>query len=180
MPDQRRPRVRRLEQTAYHEAGHAVAAFFHDVPIRHVTIVPGSDYLGRTTYMPRVVSALRRVLDDRGSLRDRELVEHKLLSSACGRAAARRLTGRTSYTGAAGDFENEDEIMFGLGYEGGEIGLYGRLLDSQARRFVDLRWRQVVAVAEALLERQRLDDDELAQIIRTSIDAEMAEMAGGS
>jgi ATP-dependent Zn protease len=170
-------RAKRLRETAFHEAGHAVAAFFYDVPVRRVTIVPEGDSLGRTIYMPRVVNATRRVFEGYDAKpRDRQMVENKLVSTACGRAAARRLTGRTNYVGADHDLEAEGEIMLRLGYVGDELRLYGRLLDSQARRFVDLRWRQVCDVAEALLARSQLSADELREVMRASIDAEASEM----
>ncbi len=37
---------RQLKRTAYHEAGHAVAAILMDVPFRRVTIVPDAQFAG--------------------------------------------------------------------------------------------------------------------------------------
>jgi hypothetical protein len=147
------------------------------VAVRYVTIEPGETFRGRVMYMPRVTNAIRRVLDEvNATARDTQLVESKLLSSACGRAAERRLTGRTSYVGAAGDFGTEDEIMLRLGYEDDALRLYGRLIDVQARQVIDLRWRQVIDVADALLERRTLTGDELRDVVVASVDAEMREL----
>jgi hypothetical protein len=41
------PAPRQLKRTAYHEAGHAVAAVLMDVPFRRVTIVPDETFAGR-------------------------------------------------------------------------------------------------------------------------------------
>jgi hypothetical protein len=35
-----------LERTAHHEAGHAVVAFFYQLPFKHVTIEPKAGALG--------------------------------------------------------------------------------------------------------------------------------------
>ena len=40
------------EATAYHEAGHAVAAFFLEQPFTSVTIIPGDDYWGKIMTEP--------------------------------------------------------------------------------------------------------------------------------
>jgi ATP-dependent Zn protease len=45
--------------TAFHEAGHAVAAFFLDIPIPTVTIVPDKDYLGLTLTQEQLREANR-------------------------------------------------------------------------------------------------------------------------
>jgi hypothetical protein len=41
------PAPRQLKRTAYHEAGHAVAAVLMDVPFRRVTILPDAQCAGR-------------------------------------------------------------------------------------------------------------------------------------
>ncbi len=45
-------RNKRLEPTAYHEAGHAVAAFFHSVGLKWVSIVPRDGSLGHVRHNP--------------------------------------------------------------------------------------------------------------------------------
>ena len=44
--------LRQREVTAYHEAGHAVAAFLEGRPIDFVTILPQEDTLGSVTHPP--------------------------------------------------------------------------------------------------------------------------------
>jgi hypothetical protein len=39
-----------LAATAYHEAGHAVIAFFNNVRFKHATIVPGEEFWGRVLF----------------------------------------------------------------------------------------------------------------------------------
>jgi hypothetical protein len=43
-------RLTSVERTAYHEAGHAVAAFLLKRPFLYISIVPDSESLGRVTY----------------------------------------------------------------------------------------------------------------------------------
>jgi ATP-dependent Zn protease len=46
----RQQRAKRLRETAYHEAGHAVAAFRLRVAFRYVDIIPEGDQLGAVVH----------------------------------------------------------------------------------------------------------------------------------
>jgi ATP-dependent Zn protease len=70
--------------TAYHEAGHAVIALYHDRSIHR-------DYLGKC----EVRKGVRRTKED--------IVEQEILISLAGLAAESRLTGTYNLSGASKD-----------------------------------------------------------------------------
>jgi ATP-dependent Zn protease len=77
--------------TAYHEAGHAVIALYHDRSIHRVSILPRQDYLGKC----EVRKGVRRTKED--------IVEQEILISLAGLAAESRLTGTYNLSGASKD-----------------------------------------------------------------------------
>jgi cell division protease FtsH len=108
------------EATAFHEAGHAVAA--HLLPeldmLRKVTIIPRGFSLGATSFIPQ-----ERVLVSK------ERMENELVTLLAGRVAERHRTGRLS-TGAANDLKQATEaakrmvLDYGMG-DGSEFIAWG-------------------------------------------------------
>ncbi len=88
------PEARRL--TAYHEAGHAVSAYFlpHVDPVYHITIIPRGPAGGMTVYRPQ---------EDKAFLSKHELYE-KIVTALGGRTAEQLVLNDIS-TGASGDIQ---------------------------------------------------------------------------
>jgi len=145
MPQDRR-------STAYHEAGHAVASFYLDVPgpLVFVTIDPPGNGLDLT----HCQGAL-----DAKDPRNRALVQDLLVQRMTGRQAEERATGQSCRDGASDDYlrAKNDAIDAAVYVEGSTSGsAFWREQEELARQFVDKHWHEIVAVAEALIKHTRL------------------------
>jgi len=192
------------EHTAYHEAGHAVAAyvFEHADPVHKVTILPTGMALGMTQQMP---------LEERYS-HDRDYLRDELAVFMGGRVSEEMIFG-TKSTGAQNDLVRATEIArrmvreWGMsdrigpmawGSEGavflGEDLVHTRDYSDETARVIDEEVERIlrdeegrsrkllqehraglVAVAEALLERETLDGDEVTRLV----DEAMGHKSGG-
>jgi len=156
-----------LTATAYHEAGHAVAAHHEHMRFRSVTIRPGAGNLGHLAYrMPGWFQP-----DVEADARHRRLVERDARVSFAGPAAEARFKGRHNWRGASDDL---DQAVSLLGYvcgSNGELEAYVRLIRMQAQGLMERHWDEVQAVAEALLERECLTAAEVAAVIDRVFDA---------
>ncbi len=87
--------------TAYHEAGHAVAAYFLDNadPVHHITIIPRGGAGGMTVYRP---------LEDK-SFHSRNEMFDRIVTALGGRVAESLMLDDIS-TGAAGDIQQASSI----------------------------------------------------------------------
>ena len=93
------PEARRL--TAYHESGHAIAAFFleHVDPVKYVTIIPRGQAGGFTLYRPQ---------EDK-SFRSRTEMTENIITALGGRCAEKLFLHDIS-NGASGDIQQATEI----------------------------------------------------------------------
>ena len=182
------------EATAFHEAGHAVAA--HLLPeldmLRKVTIIPRGFSLGATSFIPQ-----ERVLVSK------ERMENELVTLLAGRVAERRRTGRLS-TGAANDLKQATEaakrmvLDYGMGdgsefiawgsntgpvFLGGEItrrqdfsDLTAKEVDdrieeilrrayARCEEFVERQWRAIEVLGLRLLEVESVDGIDASAMI---------------
>lgn len=137
--------------TAYHEAGHAVAALALRIPVKRVSIVgdakrgvAGHVYLGPS----RSVDAMHK----------------QGIVALAGEAAQRRYNPRSvrAHHGG-GDRQAVAEYALERTGSGEQATLLARLWELQARDLVEKRWDTIQRVAIALLEWQTLD----AERVRT-------------
>jgi len=181
--------------TAYHEAGHALVAWFlpQADPLHKVTIIPRGQALGLTHWLPE---------DDR-HIRSREYLEQMMKAGMGGRAAEEIVFGNFT-TGAASDiasatqmarrmvcqwgmserlgpiqFGSKDELIF-LGKEISQQKDYSeqtaQMIDEEVNRIVSDAYRgareilerhieKLHKLAQALLEREILDREEVRRIL---------------
>ncbi len=151
-----------LEATAYHEAGHAVAALALRVRFKHVTIIPNEEEgeaghleLGRAHMNAMVTGA------------DKVLRKHLIITLAGEACQAVREGGRLelpqgSYRSDRGTVGNLllayspfDEVRQQVWFEEGE---------REALDLIRNRWSAVEAVASALLEHSRLSYAQVREI----------------
>lgn len=164
---------------AYHEAGHAVAAYLllpaHTRPVK-ATIIRHERALGFVAPKPT----------EERYTRTREEILADIQVSLASRAAERLFLG-TELTGVYGDLQQATRAAaayLGLVGMGGSLFSYAafgnnnpdgelkrdieRLLDEQYQRVQRLLQENrdaVVAIAEGLLEREELDRDEISELI---------------
>lgn len=179
------PREDELAVVAYHEAGHALTgmAYVPEEDLHKVTIQPRGQALGVAHFSP---------IED-ASLHRRRYLEGQLVKAMGGRAAEEIVNGPDEITsGAASDLEQANRIArgmvtrLGMGSETGFLivsdsvgplapGTLERM-DAEIREILARAYRKAItllennrvvleAVAQALLERETLDRDELDQIV---------------
>jgi cell division protease FtsH len=168
---------------AYHEAGHAVMSHLTGdlLPVHKVTIVSRGQALGYTLNLP----------NEERYLHTTEEFEDLLKVYLAGRAAEQVVFGRVT-NGAANDLEKATEVARAMVFDYGMSNLvasrtmradnYGlseetkRLRDNEQARLTDEAFQEALRllekhrpaldrIAQALLEKETLDKDELAALL---------------
>ncbi len=154
-----------LQLTAYHEAGHAVAAWHVRLTSKHLSIIPDDSSAGRHfpgPYFPGV----NPEFDDSPKCQRR--LENKALVCLAGPAAQRRFSPR-GYRWVHGDtdYRHAVELLSYTSPEPDELGAYVGLIEIRARNFVGRRdmWAAIKALAAALLDRGEIPGREIKPII---------------
>ncbi len=160
-----------LQSTAYHEAGHAVAAWDVLVRAKSLSIIPdlSDGSLGRHITGPYFTN-MRPDLDH--SPRVQRRLENKALVCLAGPAAQRRFSPRGyRWVHGEGDYRQAVELLSYISPESKELGAYIGLIDIRARNFVrrDDMWAAIEAVAAALLDRGEIPGREIKPIIQRGI-----------
>jgi hypothetical protein len=154
---------KRLEATAYHEAGHAVAAWWLDLPFKYVTINPDVGSLGHVMhnqapkwFNPEIETG------DRQRLRG----ERHIMAGFAGQIAEGKYRGRRPRYGM--DSDNDSAVNMAMYFCGTtdttEAFMHFCFLSS--RDLTIKSWWAVKAVAKALLERMTLSRKEVKETIR--------------
>ena len=164
-----------LEATAFHEAGHAVAAWHAGLKIHRATIVPTPGKHGSVKH----VSPLRGIhLDYDGSDRARLRAEADIVVCLAGPAAQRRHSPRSwrSWHGAS---DHERAADLAMRFNGSDEATSAHLawLAVVARDQVDSLWDLVERIARELVERRTLSGPEIAACCAARTAAEASEAA---
>ena len=155
----------RLQSTAHHEAGHAVAASRQGMKLNFVTINPAPGFSGcaQINPFPRGFPP-----DVQLTPRQRERVEHYIIACYAGGLAQRRSTGRVTAWDTSQDRKNAAVIASYIA-EGRSRKKFLDWLWIRADDFVsnDRNWAAITALAAALLRQQerRIGSREVKQII---------------
>jgi cell division protease FtsH len=142
--------------TAYHEAGHALAAWFTPGadPIHKVTIIPRGRALGVTQFLPE---------EDRMGISESEI--HADLTVALGGRAAERLVFADLSAGAAGDLKQATRMarmmvtQWGMSERVGPVFIRG----SEEHPFLG---REISEPRDHSEHTQQLIDEEIGRILR--------------
>lgn len=172
---------------AFHEAGHAVMAYLMGDPVQKATIVARGDALGYTFHLP----------DEDRYLHTREELIDWMTIGLAGRAAEQVVFGRVT-NGAANDLEKVTSLARAMVFEYGmSEGVVSRtmradnyalseetkrLRDQEQARLTDGAYEDAIRllekhrsaldrVAGALLDRETLNRDDLAQLL-SGVEAE--------
>lgn len=163
------------EMVAYHEAGHAIINLHMKrlPPLYKVSIIPRGNALGVTTLLP----------NEDQNIHSKDFLLEQLVVLMGGRAAEKVFYGATT-NGAAGDLDSARKLAQRMIHEWGmgeklyyepeqrdaEIEI-NRLLqesDHQALQMIESLKKQTQCLAEALLERETLDREEVLHLLRKS------------
>ena len=146
MSDQAAERPGEDEATAYHEAGHAVAALALDRPVVKVSIQPDRDRLGICFYG----KAVFRPSED--------WLEREVLLALAGMAAEARHTGTYDRAGAARDLRYAHRLAVQRAGNERQAERLERRLLAKAEHLLqrEVNWRAVERIAAALIEQKEI------------------------
>jgi hypothetical protein len=157
-----------LAATAYHEAGHVVVAVWLNIWLRRkaATIIPdsteGFDGMVWTQWSFRGRPDVE--ITDRMYVR----LERHIVVSLAGEHAQRKYRP-SSVRSRHGDSDRQDavDILSHLvpNMSSNEFTLHYRLLNERAKNLVEAHWPQIIAVANALLERKTLTEQEVREVM---------------
>jgi len=158
------------EQTAYHEAGHAVAMLLNRYRFQHVTITPTDDYQGAVTRLPYSEKIAEMIECDQYSTRARRWIEDRIIEGYAGATAVLRKWDDTypEEDGTGQDHADIADWALSMSASDDEATAYLAWLRQRAINLwnAEHRWCQVEALATALLERNDLRYREARQIAR--------------
>jgi cell division protease FtsH len=183
--------------TAYHEAGHAVVMDKMELtePLHKVTIIPRGMYLGATFSLPekdKYHESKRQLLDEISGIMGGRIAEELIFGDCTSGAAgdikqathvARKMVtewGMSEKIGMVNVSDHEEHMFLGRDlFKGREVSEQtSRDIDEEIRSIIDLcyaRAREIItthrdrliALAEALLEYETLDAEQIEEIVET-------------
>lgn len=154
--------TQKLTSTAYHEAGHAVLACQLGLKFRHVTVDPREGSLGHISYViPRWFSP-HNVRQDRVRL----LAERYIIAAYAGGVAETKFRARRSSWSKRGDIILIEFLSAWCDGSQKVERAFLRYCRTVAAERVCSSWRQIEAVARALVKRRTLSSDGVASVIR--------------
>lgn len=150
-------KLSQLEATAYHEAGHAVAAFFFGFHIKSATVLAADDYLGRVDSRPK------GKLDFGSNTPAMRIKAEKfIIVTLAGDIAQRRFNPRSSRTWqTTSDRALAADLALTVCGSGESATAYLAWLSIRARDIIHGRWDTVEKVARLLLDRKTVTGQEL-------------------
>jgi hypothetical protein len=162
-------RVSRIERTAYHEAGHAVAAYVRHLRFTSISIIPDRGTLGRCEFSETGV-----VIDPESGtqLRARRRIETLIIVSLAGVIAESLLTGRHNWRGAHADLHDATRYASFVTGNVEELRAYERWLWEHTRTLLGARpcWLAVQQLAVTLIEDRRIGERRARAIIGAAIE----------
>jgi hypothetical protein len=170
----KRRESQRVQELAYHEAGHAVAQIEFKHSFKHVTIVRTEPPLGHVEpgRKPKSIN-----LDSYLPPRAARWIEDEILICLAGPAAEFRIKGRYNWRGARGDMDRVFELTNYLHGDNEIIGLYLKYMIARAKGQVvsQFWWPQIDALAKALVERQQLTSKQARKVCKQALIAHRGE-----
>lgn len=152
---------KKLEGTAYHEAGHAVITRHLGYPVHSVTIKPGDDYQG-AALSDDPTYGRRLDLDNAESGTD-DKMKHRVISALAGSVAEHRFSPEGfDLEGSSDDYKVVYDLVLSLGGGGDDVG---EELYQKTRALVSDYWSDIDRVARALLDRTELSGDDLERTL---------------
>lgn len=157
------------QSSAYHEAGHAVVAWYHNINLELITLGAAEDETGRTQH----VDPLQGIDTAWGpTVADRIRMEQLIGVCLAGPLAQRKfsLVGfRRAH--AEDDWQQAVDLLSYFVVTHEELEAYFRLLEIQTRNLLNLDfvWKSIANLAAVLLECRTLSGAEINRIIQESM-----------
>ena len=150
--------------TAYHEAGHAVAAFFLRTGFRRVTIMSDGEAAGHS--LDGAGGRFRGQPDCEMTPAIRDYLERHIRVLLAGEIAQRRHSPRSvrRHHGES-DRQRAVDLAFYINGDTRAVELYMRWLSCCTEGFITTRWAAVEAVAQALAEHKTLSRGQVRALI---------------
>jgi len=166
--------TKQLLRTAYHEAGHAVAAYTLRLPMQETSLVENEDSLGRMALAPPPASFQPETWYGEDRRMERRIEAH-IICALAGPAAEAHWAGRRSHAGAHDDYQ---KAMYLAGWavsdsSGEGVRRYVAWLQYRAEALVQgaRHWPVIEALAAQLLARRRLGTRQTRAVITEAITA---------
>jgi ATP-dependent Zn protease len=157
-------RRRRYESTAYHEAGHALAAFVLGLKLgrRGVAIVPNEER--DMLRCANIAAQLRERPDCATSARTRARIEAWAVAQLAGDAAERKFNGRRRFGGHS-DLLQASDLLEYISTSVEQFQARLRVAYVGAGDLIEDNWPLVQAVAEELMRKRRLSSNEVEKLV---------------
>ncbi len=164
-----RPRnPERKVATAYHEAGHAVAAYRLDIPVTRATIEADDDSLGSVVHANLHRRVYRALEAGPITPQTRDKIERHMIIALAGGIAEKQYCNRGNYVGSKRDRHSVVDFAIALSNSTAEAEAYLKWLQQRTINLIQRNWNAVDAVTERLLALTTLSGDEVATVIRES------------
>jgi ATP-dependent Zn protease len=160
-------RVSRRTGTAYHEAGHAVAAYLVRKKFRYVTIRANGEYEG---YMRHYQKRDAFLIDGEEHAMTRTSIEKDMMVSLAGGAAVFLLTGKHDYIGKWSDDHKVMDLAETVCRSGRECEAYINWLYIRCESMLrsQANWHAVETLAEELLVKETISYRKAVEIIKAA------------
>lgn len=159
-----------LERTAYHEAGHAVAAYSMRRRIRAVSIIPEGNTLGHNLYGKGL-----NIQPDAGvDGRMRNEIERRVICVLAGWAVEARLNPRRrGIATGSNDLRHASDLASYVVGSAEELEAYSNWLWIRTKLLIALpyHWAAIEALAGELVTHKRLGERRVREVIETSLTA---------
>ncbi len=156
------------ERVAYHEAGHAVAAYYINPihKLKRVTIVPSADFLGCNHAWPKPTFNPDRSLSESEEIR----TYGTIVTLIAGAIAEKRSAGRgADLSGSDNDFEKAFELANNVCGNVREVKALIAWLQIRAQNLIHLHYDQVKALAAALMAHKTLRAAAVREVIKAAL-----------
>ena len=155
-----------LRSVAYHEAGHAVAAWEVSLPIKTLSIVPEADTAGRLVHPP-YFKGVHPDADTSPCVQRR--IENMVFVCYAGPEAERRFNPKGLWKDhAQGDWKQAIEILTHQVGSDEELEAYCNLMRIRAKNFIALDhvWEDIEKLADELLVRQKMSGRDVDAVLQ--------------
>lgn len=160
-----------LQSVAYHEAGHVVVRWHCRLRMpKYVTIIPNEEYLGHV-FGPKFPGSFD-FGETHWSGRIQLQLERGIRSIWGGPLAQKKFHPRGfRHAHAAEDYSQMVDLALALGGDGETASAYMKLLELQTRNLLNQGhiWQYVEAVAEALIEQEKISGKQVNEIILNTV-----------